>query len=171
MDGQTRREKILTLLQEATQPISGIELAGEFDVSRQVIVQDIALLRAVNKNILSTNKGYLLFQQESQKDEIRKTLKMKHNKEQIMDELYTIVDFGGKVSDVVVEHPIYGQITADLIITSRNDVDHFVEKVKYNDIKPLNELTDGVHFHTITVSSVEVLENIEMKLLAKGYLI
>lgn len=67
MEGKERREKILEMLETAEEPISGGELAKKLSVSRQVIVQDIALLRAVNKNILSTARGYLLYQQKEKK--------------------------------------------------------------------------------------------------------
>lgn len=96
--------------------MSGTELAKELGVSRQVIVQDIALLRAVNKNILSTNKGYVLYDPSEETQKARRTIAVSHSDEQTQDELYTIVDFGGKVLDVVIEHDIYGQITVDLIL-------------------------------------------------------
>ena len=62
MEGKDRRERLIALLQQADTPISGTELAKQLGVSRQVIVQDVALLRAENCEILSTNKGYLLYQ-------------------------------------------------------------------------------------------------------------
>lgn len=55
MEGEKRREQLIALLKQADIPVSGTDLAKRLGVSRQVIVQDIALLRAVNKNILSTN--------------------------------------------------------------------------------------------------------------------
>ena len=59
MEGDERRKKIIEILHGRKMPVSGTELAAELGVSRQVIVQDIALLRATDKNILSTNKGYI----------------------------------------------------------------------------------------------------------------
>jgi transcriptional regulator of NAD metabolism len=117
MEGTERRSKIIELLKNSATPISGSELAKQLLVSRQVIVQDIALLRAVNKNILSTTKGYLLYYQEQQK--VNRCFYVKHSTEQIKDELLTIVDYGGTVLDVIVSHEIYGSIEADLIIHSR----------------------------------------------------
>ena len=55
MDGDTRRAQMIKLLQEAGEPIPGAKLAKQMGVSRQVLLQDIALLWAVDKNILSTN--------------------------------------------------------------------------------------------------------------------
>ena len=169
MDGQQRREQMMQLLETAKEPIPGARLAKEMGVSRQVIVQDIALLRAVNKNILSTNKGYILFH--SEPDEHTRSFHVRHTNEQITDELHTIVDCGGYVKDVIVEHPIYGQISADLIIRSRVDVANFVDQVKRHKTKPLTELTDGEHFHTVTAAAEQTLDQIEEALDKKGYLL
>lgn len=171
MDGDKRREKIIQLLHINEKPMSGTELAGRLGVSRQVIVQDIALIRAVDKNILSTNKGYILFKDAAQNNKVKKSIKVKHGENEILDELFTIVDLGGKVLDVVVEHPIYGQIMVDLIIQSRSDAENFVEQVKNSGTKPLNDLTDGVHYHTIEVENEAKIVKIEKQLLQKGYLI
>ena len=149
MEGDVRREKIIELLTTSIQPVSGSEIAKRFQVSRQVIVQDIALLRATNKNILSTNKGYVLYHPQFDSTRAKRTLQVYHTDEQMRDELYTIIDYGGKVLDVVVEHNIYGQITADLILKSRLDADEFLSKIHYSTDKPLKILTDGTHFHTV----------------------
>ncbi len=168
MDGKNRREQLLAILQNANEPIPGSKLAKQMGVSRQVIVQDIALLRAVEKNILSTNKGYIFFRNEP--DEHTRSFHVQHTPEQITDELQTIVDCGGTVKDVTVEHPIYGLISADLIIRSRMDVAHFVEQVERYKTKPLTELTDGDHFHSVTAADEETLDRIEEALEKKGYL-
>ncbi|MCR4587832.1 MAG: transcription repressor NadR [Lachnospiraceae bacterium] len=169
MEGDKRREQIIQLLSQSREPVSGTELAGKMHVSRQIIVQDIALLRAGNKNILSTNKGYIIFTQDEQK-KVRRTFKVKHTDEEIRDELNIFVDLGGRVLDVVVEHEIYGQITVDLILNSRADVNAFVTKLKQTGNRPLNELTHGVHFHTIEADREDILDAIEAELSEKGYL-
>lgn len=169
MEGDFRRNKIIDILSTSNKPISGAELAETLTVSRQVIVQDIALLRAVNKNIISTNKGYILYINKSQK--FKRSFCVKHTDEQIADELETIVDNNGKVLDVVIEHEIYGQITADLIIASRRDVKEFIQKLQTFRTKPLNILTDGYHFHTIEADSEEDLDIIASELQTKGYLV
>lgn len=171
MEGDARRNKILDILHEETTPVSGTELAGKLGVSRQVIVQDIALLRATDKNILSTNKGYILFVGKENEARKKRTYKVKHKDQEILDELNTIVDFGGRIVDVVVEHDIYGQIAADLIINSRVDAEAFVKKVEKYKTKPLNNLTDGVHFHTVEADTEAILERIGNELDKKGYLI
>ena len=169
MEGLKRRENLINILKHQTEPISGSELSKLLGVSRQVIVQDIALLRASDITILSTTKGYLIYQTESQK--VKRTLKVKHTTEQIEDELCTIVDNGGKILDVVVFHEVYGEIATELIIRNRQDVYDFVKKVKDKKIVPLKELTAGVHCHTIEADSEHILNQIELALKEKNYLI
>lgn len=171
MEGDVRRNKIMEILTGAHHPVSGTELSGMMGVSRQVIVQDIALLRASYKNILSTNKGYLLFEEETKPRYYRRTVKVKHKNEEIAKELNLIVDSGARVLDVVVEHDIYGQIMVDLIINNRLDVEAFVQKVEENKTKPLNELTEGVHFHTIEAEKEEILYEVEKRLGEAGFLL
>ena len=169
MEGKMRRDKIIELLSTTKEPLSGSELAKILGVSRQVIVQDIALIRANNKNILSTNKGYLLYVQEPQK--YNRCFLVKHSTEEIEEELCAIVDNGGKVLDVIVMHDIYGQIETDLIIHNRQDVYDFVKKVKERKTTPLKELTDGVHLHTVEADSEEILDRIEKVLADKKFLL
>ena len=171
LDGEVRREKIIEMLKDSSTPLSGTELSGKLGVSRQVIVQDIALLRAINKNILSTNKGYVLFEPRKEQEKCRKTLCVRHTTEQVLDEFYTIVDLGGKILDVVVEHDLYGQIAVDLIIASRADAEEFFRKMQESRVKPLKELTQDIHYHTVVARDEKAMEGIEQALWKKGYLI
>lgn len=171
LDGDQRRAEIIRMLESSQNPISGTELARRLKVSRQVIVQDIALLRAINKNILSTNKGYLLFEPGREAGESKKTVCVRHTTEQVLDEFYTIVDLGGKILDVVVEHELYGQIAVDLIIASRQDADEFYRKMQNTRVKPLKELTEDIHYHTIVAKDNVSIERIENALKEKGYLL
>ena len=164
METLERREQIIKILEQSQVPVSGTELAKRLSVSRQVIVQDIALLRAVNKNILSTNKGYILYHT-SVPARARRSVRVKHRADQTREELYCVVDLGGKMLDVVVEHEIYGQI-----ISNRRDADEFVNKVEHYKTRPLNALTDGVHYHTIEADSEEILDEIENELKEKRIL-
>ena len=161
MEGDERRQFILKLLAGSESPLSGTEIAGKCGVSRQIIVQDIALLRATNKNILSTYRGYLLYQPEKDTENFKRTFAVSHTDEQIQDELYTFV----------VMHEIYGAITVDLILNNRVDVDDFTTRLFTTPAKPLKELTGGNHMHTVEASSPEVFDRIEEQLKKKGYLI
>lgn len=169
MSGELRRRKILEYIRSSTSPVSGSELASRLGVSRQVIVQDLALIRAENKNIISTHKGYLL--PTSERVPASRVVKVRHTTKQIGDELNTIVDSGGKVLNVVVDHNVYGKISADLKISSRKDVGEFVARLEENQTRPLKELTGGAHYHTIVAESEEILDYIEAQLRKKGYLI
>ena len=169
MTGEERRKKIIEILRSSEEPVAGAELSKRLNVSRQVIVQDIALLRAVNRNIISTTKGYVLYYQEVQK--VNRCFLVKHSDDAIEDELCTIVDNGGKVLDVIVMHDIYGEISTGLIIKNRQDVYDFVEKLKGSRTIPLKELTGGVHLHTVEADSEAILDSIEKKLREKKYLI
>lgn len=169
MNGEGRRTKIIEILQSREEAVSGAELAKMLNVSRQVIVQDIALLRAVNRNIISTTKGYVLYVKEVQK--VNRCFLVKHSDDEIEDELCTIVDNGGKVMDVIVMHDIYGEISTGLIIKNRQEVYDFVEKLKSHKTISLKDLTGGVHLHTVEADSEAVLDSIEKKLREKKYLI
>ena len=157
------------MLKGSAEPMSGTALAARLGVSRQVIVQDIALLRAVDKNIISTNKGYMYFAPDMGK--FKRTFSVCHTDGDMRDELICIVDNGGKVLDVVVEHGVYGTITADLQIATRRDVNEFMDRIGTETSKPLNILTDGRHYHTVEADSERTLDIIEKELKQTGYLI
>lgn len=165
-DPKTRREELLKTLYEKQKPMSGESLAEKFDVTRQVIVQDIAILRASGKDIVSTNRGYYLNEERTQK-----VFKVKHSDRDINKELNAIVDLGGRVKDVIVNHKVYGEIKKDLNCSSRRDVKIFIEKMKEEKSKPLDVLTGGVHYHTVLADNEEVIEEIEVVLKELGFLI
>ncbi|NLV88724.1 MAG: transcription repressor NadR [Tissierellia bacterium] len=171
MDGNERRDKILNILENAQEPVKGTELAERLNVSRQVIVQDIALLRAKGKNILATPRGYIL-PKGFEKEKLTKTIVCVHyNNEELEEELRIIVDLGGKIIDVIVEHPLYGEIRSQLQIGSRYDLDLFMKEFKKTKAEPLSSLTGGIHLHTIEVEDEEAFDRIRNKLLEKKYLI
>lgn len=168
--GNERRAKIASLL-DSKKPVSGTELARRLGVSRQIIVQDVALMRAENKNILSTNKGYLLYDSAELTGQYRRVFHVRHTTDQVLDELLTITELGGKVLDVLVEHELYGQIRADLLITCPSDAEEFSERLAASTGAPLKMLTQDNHYHTVTASSERLLDLIEAELQKKGYLV
>lgn len=166
-----RQKSILNELEQSNQPIVARKLAEKFSVSRQIIVGDIALLRAAGHEILSTPKGYLLQKERaSSSNEVKRKFACKHSIDETVDEINTIVVNGGKVIDVSIDHPIYGEITGALNIFTQADAKHFNEKVKKGETSLLSELTEGVHMHTIAADTMEQLDRIEEKLDDKGYL-
>ncbi|MUP58797.1 DNA-binding transcriptional regulator [Veillonellaceae bacterium M2-4] len=165
-NSKSRRENLLKFLYENHRSISGENLAKNFDVTRQVIVQDIAILRASGKNIISTNRGYYLNEERTQK-----VFKVKHSDQDIRKELDSIVDLGGTIKDVIVHHKVYGKIKKDLNCSSRRDVKIFLDKMNKEKSKPLDVLTGGIHYHTVVAENSEVIEEIEVVLKELGFLI
>ena len=172
MKAKDRRTEILNILKDASSPVSASALATQLSVSRQVIVGDIALLRAAGIKIAATPRGYVIEDNSADEFPFTGLIATKHSPEQTRDELYTMVDYGGYVINVIIEHPIYGQITGPLDIASRHDADLFVESLNGNkEAKPLSTLTGGIHFHKLGCRSKENFELIKKALDEKGYLV
>lgn len=169
MDGEQRREAILNALRGQAKPISGTYLAQNYNVSRQVIVQDIALLRATGYDVLATARGYIL--NEEVEKMYNRVVLVKHTEAETEDELNTIVDNGGRIRNVIILHPIYGELVGDLMLRTRRDVKEFVTKLKTTNANQLLKLTDGTHMHTIEACSEEELDIIEQELKDKGYIV
>lgn len=171
MESNERREKILKLLKENNDPIKGTTLAKEFNVSRQVIVQDVAILRAGGEDIIATPQGYFI-PSLYKNNTIIKIIACHHSTyDDIEEELKTIVDLGGKIIDVIVEHPLYGEIKSQIQVSSREDLKVFMENIKELKAEPLSSLTEGIHLHTIEVSNEETYERIREELRKKNILI
>jgi len=167
---EKRRKNVLKRLKESENAIIGSKLAEEFEVSRQVIVQDIALLRAKGEKIIATSQGYLY--PESNKDTIQATIACKHGEsEEVQEELMIIVSYGAKIIDVIVEHPIYGELKGMLMIKTPADVKKFIKNYRENNASLLASLTDGVHLHTIEALNEQVVKKIREELDEKGYLL
>lgn len=146
MDAQQRRQMIAKRLEESAGPLSAAALARELSVSRQIIVGDVALLRAGGLDITATPRGYLLPRPPAG---VTCTFACRHREDQMEEELNAIVDQGCTVLDVIVEHPIYGQLTGPLRLSSRYEVAQFVARCRYEDAAPLSQLTEGIHLHTV----------------------
>ena len=147
MDAQTRRQTIAKRLEQEKEPISATALARELSVSRQVIVGDVALLRATGLDIAATPRGYVL---PSRPEGKVFTVACIHSAREMEQELNAVVDQGCTVLDVIVEHPVYGQLTGPLHLSNRYEVGQFVQRCREESVAPLSLLTDGVHLHTIT---------------------
>lgn len=171
MDPYTRRQAILSHLITSQAPVNGSELAGLFQVSRQVIVQDIALLRANQHQILSTNKGYLLYQTTNTIPVYTDVIMVQHTAEETYAEMETILEYGGQMLDVFIDHDLYGQIRADLVIRSKEDALDFCKRMLRSSSKPLKELTGSSHYHTITAPSAKAAALIRKELAEKGILL
>ena len=166
MKAQERRKTIINILLSEDRPIPGGELSEKCGVSRQIIVQDIAVLKGQGFDILSTHNGYLV-QKSPFKDRV---FKVKHSTDQTEDELSTIVELGGTVVDVFVWHKVYGKMVAPLNIFSSMHVKQFIEGVRSGKSTELMNITGGYHYHTVRAESEEILKKIGEVLDKKGYI-
>ncbi len=173
MNASERRDLIVSQLKSSLTPISASSLASMLQVSRQIIVSDVALLRAGGLDISATPRGYVLAQSDldSNKHVFECILACKHTSEQLKDELYTIVDFGAEVLDVTIEHSLYGQLSGSLNLNSRYDVDLFLDKIKNSTALPLSIQTEGVHLHKIGCRDTKTFELIKDALDKKSILL
>lgn len=170
MNTHDRRKQILISLAAAEAPISASSFAKQLSVTRQVIVGDVALLRASGHNIAATPRGYVLEAEEKSYPYVG-IVACKHTAQELADELYTIVDFGGTVIDVTIEHSIYGQLSGLLNISSRYEVDLFVNSVSGESDKPLSSISGGIHLHKIGCKDEEIFTMIKEELDKKGFLL
>lgn len=170
MEGNERRQKILQTLREAGGPVSGTRLAQEPGVSRQVIVGDVALLRAQGQPVIATAQGYLINRPAPAKG-FTAMIACRHGKEHLVEELRMIVERGGKVLDVFVEHPVYGEIRANLMVETLADVEDLMARLEETKAEPLSLLTGGIHLHTIEVPDRATFREIERVLMEADLLV
>ncbi|RHW38668.1 transcription repressor NadR [Lysinibacillus yapensis] len=171
MLGESRRNELLHLLKNADHPITGTDLAKYANVSRQVIVNDMNLLKARNEPIVATSQGYIYMKLDVGQETFERKIVCLHTAEQAEDEMLTIVDCGVTLKNVIVEHPVYGEITASMMLSNRHDVVSFLKNVKETNANYLSVLTNGTHLHVISATSEELLDRAEQMLREKGYLV
>lgn len=167
MNGAERRREILSCIKGSQVPISGTKLAQRFHVSRQIIVQDIALLRTSNPDIIATNKGYICPSFHG----ADRVFGVCHKDSEILEELNLIVDFGGMVENVYVNHEVYGKLKADLNINNRKKAADFFETIQNGQASPLKNITSGYHYHRVRAESEATLDLIETELKKRGFLV
>ncbi len=171
MTQEERRTEILALLEQAASPLTGAHLSAVLGVTRQVIVGDVAVLRARGEQIIATPRGYILYKPQARTVH-HSTIAVSHgsHNDVLAEELYLVVDLGGTVLDVTVEHPLYGELTANLQLSTRAEVAQFIEKMEELQAEPLLVLTGGYHLHRIETPTGEVMGIIRDALRQAGYL-
>ena len=167
MKADQRRKEIANYMLSEQKAISGGKLSEQFGVSRQIIVQDISALKADGYEILSTHSGYIM----QTTPLYERVFKVYHTKEQTEDELNTIIDFGGIVTNVYVWHKVYGKMTASLNISSRCHIAQFIEGVRTGKSTELMNVTGGYHYHTVRAENEETLDKIETALREHNYIV
>jgi len=168
MNSKKRRDSIRELLRKANEPLKGKSLAEMLSVTRQVIVKDIAIIRAEGLNVIATPEGYMIPNDNTSR--VKKVIAVNHQRNMMEDELKTIVKYGGTIEDVIVEHPLYGEIKGMLMIKNLFDLERFIEKFADYGAEPLSTLTNGIHLHTISADNIEIMNKIVSELSSKGYL-
>lgn len=168
--GEERRNLILDWLKATEEPLTGSSLAEKTNVSRQVICQDVSLLKARNEPIIATAQGYLYLQEQKQ-TRPSKVIACFHTPEQTKEELYLIVDCGVTVKDVKIEHPLYGDFTASIMVSNRSEVDQFYDKVQETNAALLSQLTGGTHLHTLQADTEQQIEQAIAKLDKAGFML
>ena len=161
MDAQERRQAVARRLEEARDPVSAAALAREFSVSRQIIVGDVALLRAAGANISATPRGYVISQDCGG---LIRQVACQHDAAGMEAELNAMVDHGCTVLDVIVDHPVYGQLTGPLQLASRYDVSQFIARCARAEARPLSDLTGGIHLHTLSCPDEAAFQRVEAAL-------
>src|SRR5271154_1717080 len=164
-----RRRQIVAWMRAHDGPVRGGELATRFHVSRQCLVQDVAILRAGGEEILATPSGYRLPKRPERAH--RAILACRHTPERTEEELQILVDHGVKILDVIVEHALYGELRGSLMIESRADVQDFLGQVKSAHASLLSSLTGGVHLHTVEASRPEMISRAKARLRSRGFLL
>ena len=167
MNAAQRRSQILQLLRESRRPLSASALAGGLGVSRQIIVGDVALLRAAGADITATPRGYVILSPSG----LVRRVAVRHRPDQMEQELTLMVDQGCTVLDVMVEHPVYGQLTGRLDLSSRHDVAEFTRRVSDSRSQPLAALTDGIHLHTLSCPDEAAWQRVRQALEQAGFLL
>lgn len=167
MKAHERRSEILSLIGNSQNPVAANFLSEKYSVSRQVIVQDIAILRAQGYGVISTNRGYVL----DAGLRAERVFKCRHTLQELVDESEIIISRGGKVEDISVHHRVYGKISARLELSSLRHAEELYRSLVSGASKPLMSVTDGYHYHTVSGENEQTLDEIERALREKGYLI
>lgn len=168
MDSKGRREDLIIKFKTNDVPIKGSELAKLYGVTRQVIVKDIAILRAKGEKIIATPDGYRMIDKNNRYKDVIIT---KHSNENLKKEMEIIIKYGGIIENVIVSHPVYGEISGTIMVKSFNDLNKFMDRYNSNETIPLSILTNGVHMHTISAIDKDSIELIKKELKEEGFLV
>lgn len=168
MNSIDRRENIIKLLLQSNEPIKGNVIAKKYLVTRQVIVKDIAILRAKGQSIIATPDGYIINKNEHK---VKAIIAVTHNEDEMFDEMSIIIEYGGTIEDVIVEHPLYGEISGMLMIKNYNELNKFIKKYQEQPARLLSVLTNGVHIHTISAENQDDIKLIISELKKRNFIV
>lgn len=166
---EERKRQLLKLLSDTPRPLSGTELGQKLNITRQTVVQDIAILRARGEPIVATARGYLMASA-LLPSHYKTLLAVKHGPEETEEELSLLLDLGLRVVDVQVDHPVYGEIRGMLMLDSREDLREWLREIRQKRARLLSELTGGIHLHTVEAPRADLLERARVALRERGFL-
>lgn len=167
MERDDRLKRLSDILASSEEPYSGACLAAELGVSRQAVVQDIAILREKGFPVMATSRGYVL---RLRSHRFRRTVAVHHEPKDIADELGAIVDNGGRIVDVIVDHPVYGELRGNIDVSTREEAARFVNLLLSTGQNPLLNLSGGFHLHTLEAKDETAMVSIENALREKGFI-
>ncbi|KAA9019497.1 transcription repressor NadR [Niallia endozanthoxylica] len=171
MSSTKRQQLIIDKLENTNTPITGSEFAKMANVSRQVIVQDISLLKAKNIPIMSTSQGYILNNNKEKEHNYEAVIICNHSLNQIEEELFILVGHGVTVKDIMIKHAVYGELKASVMVSNQSEVEQFMKRIKDANAVSLSSLTDGIHYHTLEADSKEKIEAAFRELKKAGILV
>ena len=168
MNSIERREDIVKLLIESNKALKGTAIAEKYNVTRQVIVKDIAILRAKGEDIIATPDGYIIKKNDNR---VKAIIAVNHKANETFDEMSIVIKYGGIIEDVIVEHPLYGEIKGMLMVRNLYELNKFRDKYENQKAKLLSVLTNGVHLHTIAADNMENIQSIIAELKEKNFIV
>lgn len=166
---EERRQQLLAILGDSPRPLSGTELGQRLGTTRQTVVQDIAVMRARGEPVIATSRGYML-PTALPAGSRRAVVAVRHGPGDTEEELSVLLDLGIRVVDVVVDHPVYGELRGMLMLDSREDLREWLAALRQKRAHLLSELTGGVHLHTIEAPRADLLERALVTLRERGFL-
>lgn len=156
------------MLRSSPEPITGSTFSDQLGVSRQAIVNDIAILRAAGEQITGSPRGYRMA---DDPPGVRALIRCDHPPDRGREEFEILLDRGITVLDVGVEHSVLGEVRAPILIETRADIDRCSETITEAGEMPLSAITRGVHSHMVRAPNRDALDAAMRELRERGILI
>jgi len=161
-----RRAELLRILNGAEMPVTGSTLSSLLGVSRQAVVNDIAILRASGEAISGGPQGYRI----GRVSGLIEVIHCNHPPERGREEWEILLDRGIAVLDVGVDHSVFGEIRAPVVVETRADIDRHAATITAAGEAPLSVITGGRHTHTVRAPNHDALDAAKRELHERGIL-
>ena len=127
--------------------------------------------RSMLLELLKTSRQPLTGSELAARANVSRQVIVSHSPAQTEKELQILVDHGVTIKDVKIEHPVYGDLTASIMVSTRSELAQFMNRIRTTNAGYLSELTEGIHLHTIAAASEKILDEAEAALKAANFLI